>query len=95
MNFSRATRCQWSFLASEEEYQRNGVHIITSMSNGGHKSEHMHRRYNHVSESDLLTAASKINTYVTPAQSFETSINHKLLKTMVAVEGLEPPARGL
>ena len=54
--------------------RRNGVDTITAMRIVGHKSEHMHKRYNHVSESDLLAAASKINTYVTPAQSSETSI---------------------
>ena len=34
----------------------------------GHTSDKMHRRYNSVSEAELLKAASQIATYSTPAQ---------------------------
>ena len=46
-----------------------GLCTVTEMKIVGHKSERMHRRYNSVSEADLLAAASKINTYLTPADS--------------------------
>jgi len=49
--------------------RRAGVDTVTAMKIVGHKSEKMHRRYNNVSEADLLTAASKINTYLTPTDS--------------------------
>ena len=49
--------------------RRAGVDTVTAMKIVGHKSERMHRRYNSVSEPDLLAAASKINTYLTPADS--------------------------
>ena len=49
--------------------RRAGVDTITAMRIVGHKSERMHRRYNSVSEGDLLGAASKLNTYLTPASS--------------------------
>ena len=35
----------------------------------GHKSDRMHRRYNNVNEADLLKAAARINTVITPANS--------------------------
>jgi len=43
----------------------------------GHKSPHMWKRYNTVAESDLVSAANKLNTYlsntvITPADSGET-----------------------
>jgi len=47
--------------------RRAGVDTVTAMKIVGHKSEKMHRRYNNVAESDLLAAASKLNTYLTPA----------------------------
>jgi len=47
--------------------RRAGVDTVTAMKIVGHKSEKMHQRYNHVSEADLLHAASKINTLITPA----------------------------
>jgi len=46
--------------------RRAGVDTVTAMKIVGHKSERMHRRYNNVSEGDLLAAASKLNTYLTP-----------------------------
>ena len=49
--------------------RKAGVDTITAMKIVGHKSELMHRRYNSVSEADLLQAASKINTYLTPTDS--------------------------
>jgi len=49
--------------------RRAGVDTITAMKIVGHKSERMHRRYNSISESDLLKAASKLNTYLTPTDS--------------------------
>jgi hypothetical protein len=33
----------------------------------GHKSDKMHRRYNNISEADLLQAASKLNTLIPTA----------------------------
>jgi len=53
--------------------RRAGVDTITAMKIVGHKSEQMHRRYNNVSESDLLAAASRINTYLTPTNSPNSS----------------------
>ena len=53
--------------------RRAGVDTITAMKIVGHKSEHMHRRYNSVSEADLLLAASRINTYLTPTNSSNSS----------------------
>jgi len=53
--------------------RRAGVNTITAMRIVGHKSERMHRRYNSISESDLLKAASKLNTYLTPTDSTFTS----------------------
>jgi len=47
--------------------RRAGVDTVTAMKIIGHKSEKMHRRYNSVSEADLLLAASKLNTLITPA----------------------------
>jgi integrase len=47
--------------------RRAGVDTVTAMKIIGHKSEKMYRRYNSVSEADLTKAASKINTYLTPA----------------------------
>jgi integrase len=49
--------------------RRAGVDTVTAMKIVGHKSERMHRRYNSVSEADLLAAASRINTYLTPTDS--------------------------
>ncbi|MFB3115319.1 MAG: site-specific integrase, partial [Nitrospirales bacterium] len=49
--------------------RRAGVDTITAMKIVGHKSERMHRRYNTVSEGDLLSAVSKVNTYLTPTNS--------------------------
>ena len=49
--------------------RRAGVDTLTAMKIVGHKSERMHRRYNSVAESDLLAAASKLNTYLTLADS--------------------------
>ena len=43
--------------------RRAGVDTDTAMKIIGHRSEKMHRRYNNVSEAELLSAASKINTY--------------------------------
>ncbi|MCH8041443.1 MAG: hypothetical protein IH977_14035 [Nitrospinae bacterium] len=40
---------------------------MTAMKIVGYKFEKMHRRYNSVSEADLTKAASKITTYLTPA----------------------------
>lgn len=48
--------------------RRAGVDTVTAMKIVGHKSEKMHQRYNSVSEPDLVIAASKINTYLTPAK---------------------------
>ncbi len=42
--------------------RRDGVHTMTAMRIVGHKSNRRHRRYNTVSEADLISAASKINT---------------------------------
>jgi len=53
--------------------RRAGVDTVTAMKIVGHKSEKMHRRYNSVSEADLTKAASKINTYLTPADSLPTA----------------------
>ena len=47
--------------------RRAGVDTVTAMKIIGHKSEKMHQRYNSVSEADLLLAASKLNTLITPA----------------------------
>jgi len=46
--------------------RRAGVDTVTAMKIVGHKSERMHRRYNSIAESDLLNAADKLNTYLTP-----------------------------
>jgi len=53
--------------------RRAGVDTVTAMKIVGHKSEKMHHRYNSVSEADLTKAASKINTYLTPADSLTTA----------------------
>ena len=49
--------------------RRAGVDTVTAMKIVGHRSEKMHRRYNNVSEADLLSAAARINTYLTPIDS--------------------------
>ena len=49
--------------------RRSGVDTVTAMRIVGHKSKRMHRRYNNVSEADLISAVSEINTYATPADS--------------------------
>jgi integrase len=49
--------------------RREGIDNITSMKIIGHKSDRMHRRYNNVNEADLLKAAARINTVITPANS--------------------------
>lgn len=56
--------------------RRAGVDTTTAMQIIGHKSPLMWKRYNSVAESDLLTAANKLNTYlsntvITPADSSE------------------------
>ena len=56
--------------------RRAGVDTTTAMQIIGHKSPLMWRRYNSVAETDLLTAANKLNTYllntvITPADSSE------------------------
>jgi len=53
--------------------RRAGVDAITAMKIVGHKSERMHRRYNNVNEADLLQAAAKLNTVITPAVSSSTT----------------------
>jgi len=50
-------------------FRRAGVDTVTAMKIVGHKSDKMHRRYNSVSEADLLYAASQLNTLITPADS--------------------------
>jgi integrase len=58
--------------------RRAGVDTATAMKIVGHKSEKMWKRYNAIEESDLVNAASKLNTYLqtntvlTPALSSET-----------------------
>ena len=47
--------------------RRANVDSVTAMRIVGHTSDKMHRRYNSVSEADLLQAASQIATYLTPA----------------------------
>lgn len=58
--------------------RRAGVDTVTAMKIVGHKSDKMHRRYNNVSEADLLRAASKLNTLITPADSASPAniVNH-------------------
>lgn len=56
--------------------RRAGVDTTTAMQIIGHKSPLMWKRYNSVAESDLLTAANRLNTYllntvITPADSSE------------------------
>ena len=56
--------------------RRAGVDTTTAMQIIGHKSPLIWKRYNSVAESDLLTAANKLNTYllntvITPADSTE------------------------
>ena len=57
--------------------RRAGVDTATAMKIVGHKSEKMWKRYNAIEESDLLNAASKLNSYLqtntvlTPACSAE------------------------
>ena len=49
--------------------RRAGIDTVTAMKIVGHSSEKMHQRYNNVSEADLLLAASKLNTLITPTDS--------------------------
>ncbi len=58
--------------------RRAGVDTVTAMKIVGHKSEKMHQRYNNVNEADLLLAASKLNTLMTPTVSSASSkiVNH-------------------
>jgi integrase len=58
--------------------RRAGVDTVTAMKIIGHKSEKMHQRYNSVSEADLLLAASKLNTLITPADFAASTkiVNH-------------------
>jgi len=58
--------------------RRAGVDTVTAMKIIGHKSEKMHKRYNSVSEADLLHAASKLNTLITPADFAASTkiVNH-------------------
>jgi integrase len=57
--------------------RRAGVDTATAMRIVGHKSEKLWKRYNAIEESDLLNAASKLNSYLqtntvlTPARSGE------------------------
>ncbi len=56
--------------------RRAGVDTTTAMQMIGHKSPLMWKRYNSVSESDLIAAANRLNTYhsntvITPADSDE------------------------
>jgi integrase len=58
--------------------RRAGVDTTTAMQIIGHKSPLMWKRYNSVAESDLITAANKLNTYlsntvITPDDSSETA----------------------
>src|SRR6476620_10975549 len=58
--------------------RRAGIDTVTAMKIVGHKSEKMHRQYNSVSESDLSTAARKLNSYlsntvITPATNSPAS----------------------
>ena len=46
--------------------RRAGVDTTTAMQIIGHKSPLMWKRYNSVAESDLIAAANKLNTYLTP-----------------------------
>ena len=56
---------------------RVGIDIPTAMKIPGHKSERMHRRYNTIiNEADLLRAAARINTLISPAVSIATVVNH-------------------
>ncbi|MCZ6802168.1 MAG: tyrosine-type recombinase/integrase, partial [Nitrospirae bacterium] len=58
--------------------RRAGIDTLTAMKIVGHKSERMHRRYNNINEADLLQAAARINTLITPAVSVSTAtvVNH-------------------
>ena len=58
--------------------RRAGIDTLTAMKIVGHKSERMHRRYNNINEADLLQAAARINTLITPAISVSTAtvVNH-------------------
>ena len=49
--------------------RRAGVDTVTAMKIVGHRSDRMHRRYNNISEADLLQVASKLNTLITPTNS--------------------------
>ncbi len=56
--------------------RRAGVDTTTAMQIIGHKSPLMWKRYNSVTESDLIIAGNKLNTYlsntvITPADSDE------------------------
>jgi integrase len=58
--------------------RRAGVDTTTAMQIIGHKSPLMWKRYNSVAESDLITAANKLNTYlsntvITPDDSSESA----------------------
>jgi len=61
--------------------RRAGVDTATAMKIVGHKSEKMWKRYNAIEESDLVNAASKLNTYLqsntvlTPANSPDTAVS--------------------
>lgn len=44
--------------------RRAGVDTLTAMKIVGHKSEKMHRRYNSVSQADLIQATQKLNSYL-------------------------------
>jgi integrase len=61
--------------------RRAGVDTATAMRIVGHKSEKMWKRYNAMEESDLLNAASKLNSYlqtntvITPASSDEAAVS--------------------
>jgi integrase len=56
--------------------RRAGIDTTTAMQIVGHKSAHMWKRYNTVAESDLLSAANRLNSFlantvITPADSGE------------------------
>lgn len=60
--------------------RRAGIDTATAMKIVGHKSEKMWKRYNAIEESDLVNAASKLNTYLqnntvlTPASSAQAAV---------------------
>src|SRR5215208_1700955 len=64
--------------------RRAGVDTATAMKIVGHKSEKMWKRYNAIEESDLLNAASKLDTYLRSNSVLTPAISDNITASVTA-----------